>query len=162
MSSPKNSLPWLSMSYLLAQHLIQQQVHKRYLTLMEQKYIQDATCSLATWIAFINTHDNTSIELDTCAFRVRSMLYEQLIPHLFHSQKPCCKVLDIEPLLEQARQLTMPSLDEISREWQNFMENHVKKQTSPQPQHDSTHTPDMNAMETKQKPNSMEDQGRLF
>lgn len=130
MSLQKNLPPWLPLSFILAQHLIKHKLHKRVLTLVERKYFEDATCSFATWIAFINQHDNTFIELDTTAFRVRSMLYEQFIPHLFHTHRSCCKVLDLEPLLEQARQLSMPSSQDIAREWQTFVETHVKKQAS--------------------------------
>lgn len=130
MSLQQNLPPWLPLSFILAQHLIKHKLHKRVLTLVERKYFEDATCSFATWIAFIQQHDNTLIELDTTAFRVRSMLYEQFIPHLFHTHRSCCKLLDLEPLIAQARQLTMPTPQDITREWEAFVETHVKKQAA--------------------------------
>lgn len=140
MSLQKNLPPWLPLSFLLAQHLVQHKLHKRVLTPVERKYFQDATSSFATWIAFINGQpEHTFIELDTTAFRVRSMLYEQFIPHLFHAHRPCCKLLDLEPLIEQARHLAMPSSQDIAREWELYIEAHVKKQAA-QPHHNVSTT----------------------
>jgi transcriptional activator SPT7 len=147
MTLQKNLPPWLPLSFLLAQHLIKYKLHKRFLTNIERKHFEDATSSFATWIAFIAQHENTPIELDTTAFRVRSMLYEQFIPHLFHTHNSCCKVLELEPLIEQARQLTMPSSEDISRDWQTFLDTHIKKlqqPQSPQLQNNTISTPDMN------------------
>ncbi|CAO3653291.1 unnamed protein product [Mucor hiemalis] len=150
MSSQKDLPLRLPLSFILAQQLVQQKAHEQFLTNVERKYIEDALCSFATWIAFINQHEHTSIEIDTAAFRVRSMLYE-FIPHLFHTNKACCKSVNLATLMEEARQLTIPSNDDISREWQAF-EIHVKKQASPQ-LHNATaiNTPDMNHVEVKQE-----------
>ncbi|GAA5801474.1 hypothetical protein HPULCUR_006922 [Helicostylum pulchrum] len=123
--------PWLPLSYILSHHLVQHKLHKRFLTVNERKYFQDALCSFATWIAFINQQEPTFTELETTAFRVRSMLYEQFIPHLFHTHKPCCKTVDLDQLLDQARQLSLPDQQLITREWQTFVEIHLKKSASP-------------------------------
>lgn len=139
--SIQNSLPsWLPLSFVLAQHLNEHQVHKRFLTTTERKYFEDALMSYATWIAFIDRTtkktEEALTELDTTAFRVRSMLYEQLIPHLFQTHnKTCCSVLKLEPLMDQARQWLMPSMEDISRAWELYLDTHAKvKKEQPSPQ----------------------------
>lgn len=165
----KNLPPWLPLSFLLAQHLIKHKLHKRFLTAIERKYFEDATISFATWISFIDQHEGntttTTTELDTTAFRVRSMLYEQFIPHLFHTHNACCKVLELDPLIDHARHLTMPSSEEISRDWQTFLDTHIKKQQSPQLHNNTISTPDMNHLDSNTNSHSnTEDylQGRVY
>lgn len=143
---------WLPLSFILAQRLVQQKAHEQFLTNVERKYIEDALCSFATWIAFISQHEHSSVEIDTAAFRVRSMLCEEFIPHLFHTNKACCNMVDFTPLIEEARRLDAPSSDDINREWQAFLEIHVKKQASPQLHNAATmNTPDMNHVDVKQE-----------
>lgn len=127
MSSQTTLPPWLPVSYILSQHLVEDKLHKRFLTSNERKYFQDALSSFATWIGFINQHHTAVPEIETAAFRVRSMLYEQYIPHLFHTNRPCCKAFDLDPLLEQARLLSIPSSEVIHREWQSYLDSHIKK-----------------------------------
>lgn len=118
--------PWLPLSFVLAQHLLEHHVHQQYLTPNEQSYFKDTLVDFATWIAFINQTDKQE-DVDTTAFRVRSMLYEQLIPHIFKTHKACCKLVALDPLLEQAHQLCMPPASEVSQAWQTFAEAHVSK-----------------------------------
>lgn len=124
MDMQKKLPPWLPLSFVLAQHLQQHHVHQQYLTPTEQSYFEDTLVDFATWIAFINQTDKQE-DADTTAFRVRSMLYEQLIPHIFKSHKFCCKLVSLDPLLEQAHQLHIPPASEVSQAWQAFAEAHA-------------------------------------
>ncbi|CEP13306.1 hypothetical protein [Parasitella parasitica] len=126
MKLQKKLPPWLPLSFVLAQHLLENHVHKQYLTPNEQTYFQDTLVNFATWIAFINQTDKQD-DIHTVAFRVRSMLYEQLIPHIFETHKLCCKLVSLDPLLEQARQCSIPPASEVSQAWQAFSEAHVSK-----------------------------------
>jgi transcriptional activator SPT7 len=158
--SIQNNLPsWLPLSFVLAQHLNQHQVHKRFLTSTERKYFEDALTSYATWIAFIDQTikkaEESLTELDTTAFRVRSMLYEQLIPHLFQTHtKSCCSVLKLEPLFDQARQWVMPSIEEIAGAWESYLDTHAKvKKEEPSPT-----LPDPNTLSDETTPKPVENQ----
>ncbi|KAI8378270.1 hypothetical protein EDC96DRAFT_219367 [Choanephora cucurbitarum] len=130
MLTHKNLPPWLLLSYILSQHLVQKEYHKRYLSAIEQTYFLDALISLATWIAFITLEGKG--ELNTTAFRVRSMLYEQMIPHLFQ-HKACCKHIDLASIAEQARLLHLPHPSEITSALEQYKEAHVKKEEEPEP-----------------------------
>ncbi|KAI8364102.1 hypothetical protein BD560DRAFT_425671 [Blakeslea trispora] len=137
----KHLPPWPPLSYILSQHLVQQEYHRRYLSIAEQTYFQDALVSLATWIAFITMEGKG--DLSTTAFRVRSMLYEQMIPHLF-DHKACCKQIDLTVIAEQARLLQLPSSTDISSALQHYLETHTKKEevtTEPsEPTEETTNT----------------------
>ncbi|KAI8636118.1 hypothetical protein BD408DRAFT_426659 [Parasitella parasitica] len=132
MKLQKKLPPWLPLSFVIAQHLLENHVHKQYLTPNEQAYFQDTLISFATWIAFINQTDKQD-DIDTTAFRVRSMLYEQLVPHIFQTHKLCCKLVSLDPLLEQARQFYIPPASEVSQAWQAFTEAHVPKKEESAP-----------------------------
>jgi hypothetical protein len=118
---------WSCVSFILAQHVIQNELHKRFLTTTEQKYFEDATCSLATWIGFMDLSN------ETVAFRVRTLLYEQMIPHLFNT-KYCCHTIVLEPILDQARKLELPDQVQIQKEWESFKEMHLKEEKDDQQQ----------------------------
>ncbi|GAN05795.1 SAGA transcriptional complex subunit [Mucor ambiguus] len=140
---------WLPLSFVLAQHLLEHHVHQQYLTPNEQSYFQDTLVSFATWIAFVNQTDKQD-DVDTTAFRVRSMLYEQLIPHIFKTHKFCCKLVSLDPLLEQAHQLCIPPASEVSQAWQTFAEAHASKKDESMTEQDETASTSIVAAE---KPN---------
>ncbi|KAI8984540.1 hypothetical protein BDF20DRAFT_394859 [Mycotypha africana] len=138
---------WLPLSYALSKHLLRNEVHKRYLNLAERKFFEEALVSYATWIAFIENNKKVpairdipeeqqqqqttnTTELDLAIFRVRSMIYEQLIPHLFKTDTKhiCCsnQTISLEPLLKEAQGLTKPSVTDIDDAWKKFLEVNVK------------------------------------
>ncbi|CAO3621827.1 unnamed protein product [Cunninghamella blakesleeana] len=51
-------------------------------------------------------------ELETTAFRVRSLLYEQFIPHLYHSNKPCCQHLKLDFSIISKKARALPNADQ--------------------------------------------------
>lgn len=151
--------PWLPLSFVLAQYLKKNDIHKQFLTLTERKCFEDVLLSFPTWIAFINQLPNKdSSELETTSFRVRSMLYEQFIPHLFHKHKHCCHTLPLDALLVEARQLIMPSEEEIQQSWSTFLETHTKvKKEEQQPTTPQSNNDDSTQKTTEQ---TMEEQNQ--
>lgn len=98
--------PWPQLSYALAQHITEKNIHIRSLTSAEAKQFESATVSFGRWVAFIT--DNTAGQLVSA--RVRALLFEQYIPHLYHLDKPCCRDerLDWDKICETARSLPSP------------------------------------------------------
>ncbi|KAK4521289.1 uncharacterized protein ATC70_011903 [Mucor velutinosus] len=150
MDVQKKLPPWLPLSFVLAQHLLEHHVHQQYLTPSEQLYFQDTLVNFATWIAFINQIDKQE-DVDTTAFRVRSMLYEQLIPHIFKTHKFCCKLVSLDSLLEQTHRLCIPSASEVSQAWHTFSEAHVSKKDELMTEQDET--TEVTAAAAAEKPN---------
>ncbi|KAI9478715.1 MAG: hypothetical protein EXX96DRAFT_505382 [Benjaminiella poitrasii] len=167
MSIKKKNLPsWLLLSFVLAKHLHDNGIHKLFLTATERKYFEDSLSSYAVWIAFINKkkEEETSLEINTAAFRVRSMLYEQLIPHLFPSHNMCCKLIDLDSLIAQARQLTLPPVSDVDKEWQMYLESHVKVKkeiASPSLSHDNTINENENTVNGKKNESNQHEQQQL-
>ncbi|KAI8980411.1 hypothetical protein BDB01DRAFT_796328 [Pilobolus umbonatus] len=126
MSQPR--IPsWLPLSYTLALHVNNDQLHTRYLSPNERKYFEDALSSFATWVGFINLSRSEEIwtELENTVFRVRSLLYEYLIPHLFQTNTLCCIKLDLQPLLDQARTYGAVTETDIQHAWHDYIVSHT-------------------------------------
>lgn len=85
--------PWPQLSYVLAKELTQLDIPKSFLTFTEIESMNQALISFASWKEFIEPLDNSETHLT--AFRVRAMLTEQFIPHVFHSNKPCCQHIKV-------------------------------------------------------------------
>ncbi|CAO3619766.1 unnamed protein product [Mucor hiemalis] len=84
---------WPQLSYVLAKELTKLDIPKSFLTFTEIESMNQALISFATWKEFIEPLDNNETHLT--AFRVRAMLAEQFIPHVFHSGKPCCQHIKV-------------------------------------------------------------------
>ncbi|KAF7724387.1 Transcriptional activator spt7 [Apophysomyces ossiformis] len=115
--------PWSQLSFVLAKDISEKGIHTRFLTPSETQYFEAALDTFAKWLAFTavlrtdspTTAEYTRTEPEIAAFRVRSMLFEQFIPHLFHSDRPCCREsrIDLDRLCESAYALPMPNHSEL-------------------------------------------------
>lgn len=109
--------PWPQLSYVMAKEIQQLEWHKGYLTPTEIQHYESAIESYGRWFAFITaSHENLQevplSERAMAAMRVRAMLTECLVPHLFHTDRPCCRTfqLDIDQLCDTARSLNLPDV----------------------------------------------------
>ncbi|KAG0172229.1 Transcriptional activator spt7 [Apophysomyces sp. BC1034] len=115
--------PWPQLSFVLAKDISAKGMHTKFLTPSETQYFEDAIDTFSKWLAFTTTlrtdaptpADNTIAEPEIAAFRVRSMLFEQFIPHLFHSDRPCCREsrIDLDQLCQLAYALPLPDPSEL-------------------------------------------------
>ncbi|CEG71789.1 hypothetical protein RMATCC62417_07459 [Rhizopus microsporus] len=126
---------WLPLSFKLANYLRENEIHKRFLTINESVYFECALESFATWIAFISykqaNEESVQHKIETTVFRVRSMLSEQLIPHLFYTNKVCCQLIPLDILLEEAQSVELPNKSEIAESWQSYLETHINSKQTP-------------------------------
>ncbi|KAI9315156.1 hypothetical protein BX666DRAFT_1959745 [Dichotomocladium elegans] len=132
--------PWPHLSFVLAKEIIEKKWHRGFLTATEIEHFESAAETYGCWFEFINTsHGNQSDksipERAMTALRVRAMLTEQFLPHIYHSDRPCCcgnraNTTDLDQLYEKARSLQLP-------------------ETPPdKPNHDSVNQPLMNHVRT--------------
>ena len=101
----------------MAKEILQHEWHKGYLTPTEVQHYESAIESYGRWFAFITaSHENLQevplSERAMTAMRVRAMLTEWLVPHLFHTDRPCCRTfqLDIDQLCDTVRSLDLPDI----------------------------------------------------
>ncbi|KAI7882180.1 hypothetical protein K492DRAFT_206338 [Lichtheimia hyalospora FSU 10163] len=109
--------PWPQLSFVMAKEILQHEWHKGYLTPTEIQHYESAIESYGRWFAFITaSHENLQevplSERAMTAMRVRAMLTEWLVPHLFHTDRPCCRTfqLDIDQLCDTVRSLDLPDI----------------------------------------------------
>ncbi|KAI9264766.1 hypothetical protein BY458DRAFT_513918 [Sporodiniella umbellata] len=125
----KKITPWKPVSFELAKYLLKNEIHKQFLTTKECTYFENASSSFSIWIAFISLQqqreDKNADVLGTTVFRVRSMLYEQLIPYLFYSDKPCCQQIPLDDILRDANELEIPKESEIAKSWNTFLDEYI-------------------------------------
>jgi hypothetical protein len=172
----RNGIPWPQLTFVLAKDIIDKNIHTTYLTPAEVHCFETATETLPQWIAFFtssphNTDDNSAMDLDvhehpnqqhqnnynnalllteleTSAFRVRSLLFENFIPHLYHSNRPCCQLanLDMETWTDKANALPPPdplqvkeAIDDLQqkRQQQLKQQQELQSRQAQQPRHDT-------------------------
>ncbi|CAO3611432.1 unnamed protein product [Cunninghamella echinulata] len=136
-----NDIPWTKLSYVLAKDIIEKNIHTTCLTPSEVQCFESAAKDLSEWIAFItspsispmeintngiikNENDNSNnsnnnnhfvlSELETTSFRVRSLLYERFIPHVHHSNKPCCQHLNLDFSSLSLKARALPDADQTA------------------------------------------------
>ncbi|KAL0092816.1 hypothetical protein J3Q64DRAFT_1231691 [Phycomyces blakesleeanus] len=115
---PSRLPPWNQLSYVLAKDIFKNNLHSEFLTGPETLYFESAVETFTTWLAFmspardygVSVANDTITEPEIVAFRIRSMIFEKFIPHLYHSNRPCCRNLhlDLAQLCESARHLQIP------------------------------------------------------
>jgi hypothetical protein len=105
-------LPALTkVSFIIARHLDSENLYTQFLTPSESQIFKDAVTNFDKWSLFITATDrfNTAKENgddelqgkesqsskmsdeQVAAFRVRAMVFDQLVPQLYKCSKPCCK-----------------------------------------------------------------------
>lgn len=105
-------LPALTkVSFIIARHLDSENLYTQFLTPSESQIFKDAVTNFDKWSLFITATDsfdtakgNGDDELQgkelqsskmsdeqVAAFRVRAMIFDQLVPQLYKCSKPCCK-----------------------------------------------------------------------
>ncbi|KAI9019481.1 hypothetical protein CLU79DRAFT_234322 [Phycomyces nitens] len=118
-NTPPSRLPqWQQLSFVLAKDIYRNNLHAEFLTVPETLYFKGAVETFATWLAFMSpardcedsVANDTITEPEIAAFRIRAMIFEKFIPHLHHSNRPCCRNLrlDLDQLCESARHLQLP------------------------------------------------------
>ncbi|KAI9496603.1 hypothetical protein BDB00DRAFT_807985 [Zychaea mexicana] len=107
--------PWPQLSFVLSKEIIKNDLHSTFLTSTESQHFESAVETYSQWSAFINaTHENLRSypvsERAIAAMRVRAMLAEQFIPHVYHSNHPCCQhaQLDLDRICQETRSLQLP------------------------------------------------------
>ncbi|ORX60257.1 hypothetical protein DM01DRAFT_1380641 [Hesseltinella vesiculosa] len=145
---------WPQLSFLLAKDILDKKLHTTYLTPSETDCFEQATSTLAQWIAFINPTPSPDSptplsELDTSSFRIRSLLFELFIPHLFHTNRPCCQhlQLDLHQLAERAQTIASPApadIDKAKKEFDLQRQDQIK-QLQDQQSHHATDIPNDHA-----------------
>ncbi|KAI8644737.1 hypothetical protein BD408DRAFT_412817 [Parasitella parasitica] len=135
-SLPSKLPPWPRLSYALAMHLVKNDIPRTFLTSAEEEHLNTALVSFQQWQSFIEPkidatkpdHQFTSSQLT--AFRVRTLLSEQFIPHFFHKDarhRPCCQnsKLNIDKLCLEAKEVNDNHETTIAR--LDIPENQVSK-----------------------------------
>jgi hypothetical protein len=97
-------------SFIIARHLDSESLYTQFLTPSESQIFKDAVTNFDKWSHFIKaterfdtTKENTGDESEgkesqsrkmsdeqVAAFRVRAMIFDQLVPQLYKCSKPCC------------------------------------------------------------------------
>ncbi|KAI8066805.1 hypothetical protein BC940DRAFT_257389 [Gongronella butleri] len=121
---------WPQISFVLAKEIVEKKQHVSMLTPSEGEYFEQATKTLAQWVAFLAlATDSPLTELDTSSFRVRALLYEQFIPHLFHANRPCCQHLQVDwrQLAAKAHALAPPDQADIDLAKHAFEQQRIEQ-----------------------------------
>lgn len=130
--------PWPQLSYVLAKELTKLDIPKSFLTFTEIESMNQALISFANWKAFIepldHNNNNNNSETHLTAFRVRAMLTEQFIPHVFHSNKPCCQHIKVNlaKLIQQLDLLDSPPIPTSALPLTTTSENNNQQQQQQQ------------------------------
>lgn len=187
----RNGIPWPQLTFVLAKDIIDKNIHTTYLTPAEVHCFETATETLPQWIAFftsspnhsddnstmdLDVHENPNqqhqnnynnvlllTELETSAFRVRSLLFEKFIPHLYHSDRPCCQLanLDIEAWTDKAYALPTPdplqvkeAIDDLQqkRQQQLKQQQELQSRQAQQPCHDTPSNDQLSSNQQKEPP----------
>lgn len=103
-------LPALTkVSFIIARHLDSENLYTQYLTPSESQIFKDAVANFDKWSSFIKVANrigttkadqndeqksvsNQMSDDQVAAFRVRAMIFDQLVPQLYECSKPCCKM----------------------------------------------------------------------
>ncbi|KAJ2964384.1 hypothetical protein NQZ79_g717 [Umbelopsis isabellina] len=103
-------LPALTkVSFIIARHLDSENLYTQYLTPSESQIFKDAVANFDKWSSFIKVANkigttevdqndeqksvsNQMSDEQVAAFRVRAMIFDQLVPQLYQCSKPCCKM----------------------------------------------------------------------
>jgi hypothetical protein len=104
-------LPALTkVSFIIARHLDSENLYTQFLTSSESQIFKDAVTNFDKWSLFIKatdkfddhsvngsddsepkeTSDRQMSDEQVAAFRVRAMIFDQLVPQLYQCSKPCC------------------------------------------------------------------------
>jgi hypothetical protein len=126
-------LPALTkVSFIIARHLDSENLYTQYLTPSESQIFKDAVTNFDKWSLFIkaaNRIDTAEVDQNdeqksvsnqmsdeqVAAFRVRAMIFDQLVPQLYECSKPCCKMSNgIENILKDLANNKYDALIETS------------------------------------------------
>ncbi|KAI9268278.1 hypothetical protein BDA99DRAFT_603761 [Phascolomyces articulosus] len=110
--------PWPQLTFVLSKEIIKNDLHNTFLTSTESHHFEAAVESYSQWYAFINGtnedyHAYPISERALSAMRVRAMLTEQFIPHVYHSERLCCqhaKIIDLDRICQETRSLQLPDI----------------------------------------------------
>ncbi|ORY98465.1 hypothetical protein BCR43DRAFT_512654 [Syncephalastrum racemosum] len=106
--------PWPQLSYVLAKEILTRDWHHGFLSAQEAALFESATESFERWFSLMHwprhSRPSPDVERERTILRIRSMLFEQLVPHLYHSDRPCCQHarIDLERIYSEARALPTP------------------------------------------------------
>lgn len=132
--------PWSQLSFVLSKEIIKNDLHTTFLNSTESQHFETAVESYTQWYAFINGNNKDLqsypiSERAISAMRVRAMLAEQFIPHLYHSDRLCCQhaqKIDLGRICQETRSLQLPDIPPSSSTINN--NNGIYASSSPQQQ----------------------------
>ncbi|KAI9311667.1 hypothetical protein BX666DRAFT_1994349 [Dichotomocladium elegans] len=116
---------WPQLSFILAQRAIADRLHIRFLTPGEASQFETAVKTYTRWLAFITTPatlpDGRLSKRAVASLRVRALLTEQLIPHLYYSDRSCCQhvKIDLDRVNEEAHLVQLIEIPSLCKDVKN-------------------------------------------